>query len=245
MLRLNAVNGPTGRLLREMLANRGLLNGHVQGIVNYGYFPNNMGLPILNEKAGTKNKYEELVALDNAGVTTVPFSKSALDLVAPIFGRKLHHTRGRDILAYKVRPLMKGDKLSDYYTEVIPKDKEFRVWVFRDKFLACYQKVKTYVPKGRARRIPNPEVWNWGNGYAYKFVQPDEVSTKLKTLAKNAVSALGLDFGAVDALLSTDGYYYTLEVNTAPGTQGEARQGVTSLVNHIEKWAKGGFPERE
>jgi hypothetical protein len=34
-----------------------------------------------------------------------------------------------------------------------------------------------------------------------------------------------------------------LEVNSAPGVEGR-RQGITSLVNHIEAWAKGGFRER-
>lgn len=242
MLELHTTAGPTGRLLKELLQQKHLLDGRVKGIVNYGYHQDGRGLPTLNAKAGTKNKYEELVALDDAGVTTVPFSRSVLDLCAPILGRRYHHTQGNDILVYRVRPLLRGDRLSDFYTELIEKEKEYRVWAFRNKFLACYEKQKLYPAKKRGR---HPAIWNWGNGYAYKFVQPESVPARAKALGINAIKAMSLDFGAVDLLQGQDGHFYVLEVNSAPGTQGEARQGITSLVNNIERWAKDGFPERE
>lgn len=244
MLQLHAVKGPTARLLAQMLKDRGLLGGKIKGVVNYGYHEGGHGLPTLNEMAGCQNKYQELVKLDDAGVRTIPFSNNALDLKAPIFGRKFHHTRGNDIFVYQVRPLLKGDKLRDYYTQIVPKAKEFRTWVFRGKHLATYEKVLEY-PHKNGRRGRNKEVWNWGNGYAYHFVQPEGINQNLKTLAANAVEALNLDFGAVDVILGKDGRYYALEVNTAPGTQGAARQGITSLVNCIERWVKNGFKERE
>jgi hypothetical protein len=241
MLQVHAIAGPTGRLLKQMLQEKGLLNGKAKGAVNYG-FGGGHNLPTLNEHAGRQDKYQELVKLDDAGVRTIPFSRSAVDLMPPIFGRKFHHTRGTDIFAYGVRPLPKGDHLSDYYSQVIPKKAEFRVWVFRDKHLATYEKVLDYPAKnGRGGR--NKEVWNWRNGYAYHFVEPSAVNDRLKNLAVEAIDALNLDFGAVDVLESKTGVFYVLEVNTAPGVEGR-RQGITSLVNCIERWAQHGFKER-
>lgn len=243
MLELHAVPGPTSRRLAAMLKDKGLLDKPVKGIVNYGFGGHGNNLPTLNENAGLLNKYKELVALDDGGVRTVPFSHSAADLKPPIFGRKFHHTRGNDIFTYQVKPLLKGDHLSDYYTQVVPKQNEFRVWVFRDKFLAAYEKTLEY-PARYGRRGRNKEVWNWANGFAYKFIQPETVSKALKDISINAISALDLDFGGVDVILGADRRFYILEVNTAPGTQGEPRQGLTSLANCIERWAKNGFKER-
>jgi RimK-like ATP-grasp domain len=240
MLELRAIAGPTGRLLKKMLQEKGLLGGKAQGRVNYGY-AGDCGLPTLNVNAGRQDKYHELIRLDDAGVRTIPFSHSAADLKPPIFGRKFHHTRGTDIFVYGVRPLLKGDHLSDYYTQLVSKANEFRVWVFRDKTLASYEKTLDY-PAKNGRRGRNKEVWNWANGYAYHFVQPNDAEPRMKKLAVRAVDALGLDFGAVDIMLDKDDHYYVLEVNTAPGVEGR-RQGLTSLVNCIERWAKNGFPE--
>lgn len=241
MLQLRAIPGPTGRLLREMLQERGLLQGEVKGVVNYGNQPKS-NLPTLNENAGKQNKYQELVSLREAKVQCIPFSRSAADLRAPILGRKYHHTRGRDIFVYGVRPLLRGDRLSDYYTQLVPKRNEYRVWAFRGKAIATYEKILAY-PARNGRRGRSLEVWNWANGYAYEFIHPDDASGELKTLGAKAIEALDLDFGAADIILGTDGKYYVLEVNTAPGVEGR-RQGMTSLVNHIEKWANNGFKPR-
>lgn len=238
MLELHAIKGPTGRLLAEMLKEKGLLGGKIKGVVNYGY-GQDKGLPTLNKNAGRLNKYQELVRLDEEGVRTVLFSQDARDLDGMIFGRKLHHTRGTDIVIFEGKPL----RLRDYYTQQVPKQNEFRVWAFRNKALATYEKKLDY-PQKYGRNGRSKEVWNWHNGFAYQFVRPEAVQDKLKQLAVDAVAALGLDFGAVDIILGADRWYYVLEVNTAPGVQ-DRRQGFVSLVNCIERWAKEGFKPRK
>jgi hypothetical protein len=178
------------------------------------------------------------------GVTTVPFSRSPMDLVAPVLGRSLHHTRGNDIVVYQVRPgmVMRPARRHDFYTQLVPKAREYRIWSFRRKVIGCYEKILAY-PRKLGRRGRSREVWNYRNGYAYIFRHPEEIPDALKELARRAVDAVGLDFGAVDMLTDRQGNGFVLEVNSAAGQEGR-RQAITSLVNHIERWARGGFKRR-
>jgi hypothetical protein len=244
MLELRANPGPTGRLLRQMLAERGLLTGAARGVVNYGYGgPSN--LPTLNGRAGTFNKLRELELLRAKGVATVPFSRSPMDLAAPVMGRSLHHTRGNDIIVYRTRPdgrILRPQRRHDFYTQLIDKQREFRIWSFRRTVIGCYEKILSY-PAKLGRRGRSREIWNYRNGYAYIFRRPEEIPDQLKELARLAVDAVGLDYGAVDMLTDRQGRGYVLEINSAPGVEGP-RQGMTSLVNHIERWARNGFKRR-
>ena len=244
MLELRTNPGPTGRLLRQMLAERGLLSGAAQGAVNYGY-GGPSSLPCLNARAGTFNKLRELELLRAKGVATVPFSRSPMDLAAPVMGRSLHHTRGNDIIVYRVRPdgrTLQPQRRHDFYTQLIDKQQEFRIWSFRRKVIGCYEKILAY-PNKLGRRGRSREVWNYRNGYAYIFRLPGEIPDAVKELARQAVNAVGLDFGAVDLLTDRQGRGCILEINSAPGVEGP-RQGITSLVNHIERWARNGFKRR-
>jgi hypothetical protein len=244
MLELRANPGPTGRLLRQMLAERGLLTGAARGVVNYGHGgPSN--LPTLNARAGTFNKLRELELLRAKGVATVPFSRSPMDLAAPVMGRSLHHTRGNDIIVYRTRPdgrILRPQRAHDFYTQLIEKQREYRIWSFRRTVIGCYEKLLEY-PAKFGRRGRSREVWNYRNGYAYIFQRPEQVAENLRELARQAVDAVGLDFGAVDLIVDRQGRGYVLEVNSAPGVEGP-RQGMTSLVNHIETWARRGFKRR-
>lgn len=241
MIELRAIKGPTGRLLHTMLAEKGLLTGVPRGRVNYGY-GGTSSLPTLNARAGTVNKLQELQLLAKNGVSTVPFSINPAELRAPLFGRKVHHTRGTDIVVVACGRPNPLKRTSDFYTSIVAKKREFRVWAFRGVPIGTYEKTlqypRKYGMKGRSR-----EVWNWNNGFAYGFVHQDKSSKELKALGCRAINALGLDFGAVDIIEGNDGRYYVLEVNSAPGVEGR-RQGISSLVNHIETWVKSGFKER-
>lgn len=244
MIELHAIKGPTGRLLASMLQEKGLFGPEVKGVVNYGYVRMGArGLPALNSKAGCLNKLQELQLLAKNGVSTIPHSVEPSKLSPPLFGRRIHHTRGNDIVVVQCGRPNPLKRVSDFYTTIVPKAKEFRVWAFRGVPIGTYEKVLTYKWKlgGKGRSL---DVWNWKNGYAYTFVHPKDAPKELKKLGTMAVDALGLDFGAVDIIQGKDGKFYVLEINSAPGTEGR-RQALVSLVNHIEAWVKAGFPERE
>lgn len=104
------------------------------------------------------------------------------------------------------------------YTKYIFKIKEFRVHVCDGKVIDTQQKI----------RDPEQEPKDWkvrshANGFIFarNLILDNEARN---TLAIEAVKALGLDFGAVDIIQDKVGRYYVLEVNTAPGLEGQTIQ---------------------
>ena len=111
------------------------------------------------------------------------------------------------------------------YTKYIKKKEEYRIHVFQGEAFFVQR-------KARKLDVPAEEV-NWkvrnlagGFIFAHKDVEVDDAA---RVQAVNAVHALALDFGAVDIIHGTDGVFYVLEVNTAPGLQG------ATLNAYVEK----------
>lgn len=105
--------------------------------------------------------------------------------------------------------------MAPLYTKYIFKDKEFRVHVVAGNVVDTQRKIKD----------PNQEVKTWKvrshqNGFIFAR---NNISSSLDrdTLATSAVAALGLDFGAVDIVEDKHGCFFVLEVNTAPGLEGQ------------------------
>ena len=109
------------------------------------------------------------------------------------------------------------------YTKHIKHDREFRVHVFFNDVIDFTEKK---MRNGHDR--PNPYIRNHGGGWVF-CRQGIELPDKVRVAAIQAVSALGLDFGAVDiGYVSTEDSPYVFEVNTAPGLEG------TTLVKYTE-----------
>ena len=85
---------------------------------------------------------------------------------------------------------------------------------------------------------------NYRNGFVFNLVKSEAVPRGAVEQASMSVLALDLDFGAVDILQSTNGGFYVLEVNTAPGVEGAARQGIRALAQKIARWEQKGYPNR-
>jgi hypothetical protein len=103
------------------------------------------------------------------------------------------------------------------YTKYIDKLKEFRVHASRLKALVAHRKIKD--PK----LAEGPKDWyvrSYANGFIFQR-NNIPASAKRDALAVQAVSVLGLDFGAVDIIEDKGGNFYVLEVNTAPGIEGQ------------------------
>lgn len=139
-----------------------------------------------------------------------------------VYGRRLlNSSQGKGIVVIENLNQMVPCPL---YTKGILKAHEYRVHVFGSKIIDVTKK------RRRADTETNDFIKNLENGWVYcrdGVEVPDEVITA----SRNAVAAVGLDFGAVD-LLYRKGEPYVLEINTAPGLEG------TTLEKYIEEFSK-------
>ena len=112
------------------------------------------------------------------------------------------------------------------YTKYIKKEHEYRLHVFNGKVFHVQKKARS---KAVADENVNWKIRNHGNGFIYAHVGVD-VEDATKQIAVNAVAALGLDFGAVDMMVTKAGVWYVLEVNTACGLEN------TTLEKYVEQF---------
>lgn len=102
---------------------------------------------------------------------------------------------------------------SKVYTKYIPKKREFRVNVFKDKVLNIREKV------GR-RGVENTKIRTPANGYStVKLTAPPP--TGLEALALAAAKVSSSDFKGVDVCYNQlRNYLFVLEVNSGPAIEG-------------------------
>lgn len=233
----------TGSLLASLLSEQGTQIGSpATARVSYGITLDD-SIPTLNSKAGSMDKYEQMVRLAGVGVL-VPRTydiAGAAPSQYPLFARKRKHRGGTDI-----RPIFQAQEIPwreaagwDFLTEYVPWVREYRVWIYRRRHLGTY--VKEMAHMEQYRRVGA----NSHNGFAFNLVPSDDVPAAAVELSAKAVDALELDFGAVDVLEAVDSQFYCLEVNTAPGIQGDARFAMRSLARHIARWAENPTKRKE
>jgi glutathione synthase/RimK-type ligase-like ATP-grasp enzyme len=102
------------------------------------------------------------------------------------------------------------------YVKYVKKAKEFRVHVAFDEVIDVQEKRKRSGFEGADYQVRNHQT-----GWVYcreDIIEPEGI----RDMAIRTVRALGLDFGAVDIIFnSKQNQCYVLEVNTAPGLEGE------------------------
>ncbi len=153
-------------------------------------------------KANIGNKFREIETLQYARVPTMNVSRRKPE-TGEWLGRKVKHCGGNDLITTRTK--------SDYYTERLQVDLEFRVHVFKDKVMCVGMKRPSTVdhhPWIRSKTL------GWSLDYG-KLCQA-YITDNVRLTAKKAVTALGYDFGAVDIGLVGD-RAVVFEVNTAPG----------------------------
>jgi glutathione synthase/RimK-type ligase-like ATP-grasp enzyme len=106
------------------------------------------------------------------------------------------------------------------YVRYMKKKKEFRIHVGKTSdgtFVVISEQQKV------AKSGTEPTDWrirSHDNGFVFQR-QGIDVPLRVRRAAMRALEATGLDFGAVDCILTTGGKASVLEINTAPGLEGQ------------------------
>jgi glutathione synthase/RimK-type ligase-like ATP-grasp enzyme len=154
------------------------------------------------------HKYRALKILKQANLPVPPFSIRP-DIGFPALWRSFYHTKGRDIVYvpnFTILPEIASNVgYRDYFIELLPKVSEYRYHVFLNEVI--YKSVKV----GGDRHVL---AWNHDNGF--EFITAHRGRAERQRICIEAVNALGLDFGAVDFIITPDKEMYILEVNTQP-----------------------------
>lgn len=142
-----------------------------------------------------------------------------------VFGRdSATASEGRYITVYSGATPGQALGNHQFYTKKFTCKVELRIHVFRNGQISIQRKAKRDNWQADYGHIPNGNhIRNFNNGFV--FVRGDTNPYNINyvpviTSACNALRALGLDFGAFDVLVKSDGSHVILECNTAPGIEG-------------------------
>lgn len=146
-----------------------------------------------------------------------------------LVGRPDNHKRGRGYWLCKseedVRRALRGTRRkhpATHFMEYVDAPREYRVHIF------C----------GKSIRISEKD-FHSDNKHDYTTIKPRDLSLrKVRKAAKQAVKAVGLDFGAVDILARGDNNdeVFVLEVNAAPGLGGTMPK---LYADAFKRWIRG------
>ena len=154
-------------------------------------------------------KYRELERLSEAEVPVPAFARLRPADSREWLARRFRHQGANDLLAEL--------RTGDYYVEFTPVKYEFRIHIFNGVSIRAGIKCpRTAEPHPRFRS------WNAGWYLDYGEACQNRVRQWIRDAAKQAVKALGYDFGAVDIGVKADKTPVVFEVNSAPGLEGNS-----------------------
>ncbi len=117
--------------------------------------------------------------------------------------------------------LRRGERIPEnakIVVEYTKKKAEYRAHVVDGEVILLIQKRK----RSGVEQTPDQAlIRSHDNGWVFACNDVDNPPEMLKPMCIKAVAALGLDFGAVDVIVGQDNSVFILEVNTAPGLEGE------------------------
>ncbi len=111
------------------------------------------------------------------------------------------------------------------FTRYFPKKREVRVHVGGGEVLAVAEKLKRLGQAG--------DNWVRSHSRGWIFAEARPELGEAPEVARSAVKALGLDFGAVDIGLDNDNHAVVIEVNTAPGLEGRTLDSYLRYFNNV------------
>jgi len=198
------------------------------GVITYSAYDKRF-LRVFNRAisiANNINKLKSLFILRRNGIRTVPFWTRFEDIpnnVFPILGRRISHSRGTDIRVIKRREY---NPHKDFYTQLIDNWREYRCHIMFNNCVRLSMKSKKSNSEYSEGEKFHPTIRSFHRGWKVNdhFEHNIDVENEVIKLCKKALKSMGLDFGAVDIIVSTDYTPYILEVNTSPHLNKFGRQ---------------------
>ena len=247
--------GKTGRLIRDSLhirSQQSYRGGRINKLIRWGTTEAYDAYDVLNSSEAVQNssnKMRTLKLLKQAGVSiprcTSNKGKAERFLrnhpTKKMVGRTTHHQGGSNFAIANNDWDISQDGISTHWLELIPIHREYRVHVFRGEVIGVSRKTD----EGVEERIVNRYTRNHANGWRFIRCDLDRVHPRLKEIGKEAVEIVGLDFGAVDVILSdgsettSDGRrkYYVLEINSAPAMEPDSTV-YTRYIEGMKEWLR-------
>ena len=159
----------------------------------------------------TSHGLNSLQVMEEAGVPvpTVWTRPPTVEELYPILARTINHRGGMDILWCENHAEAVGTGRG-FFTRYTKVDHEFRVHVFGGEVLRVFRKVKR---ESDADNLIRTSYRGWG----YSRVTESSIGESGVSVSLNAISALGLAFGAVDLGYNSEtGKFVVFEANTGP-----------------------------
>jgi len=207
-------------------------------VVNWGssgIYKGSLACRVLNNPIAVSMASDKLTTLNVFTIDNVPCPEYTTDKdMARCWLDNGHKVMCRQLLtAHSGQGIVVAKQHEDLvdaplYTKYIRKKKEFRVHVFNSKILDIQEKRRSSAVDDH-----HPYIRNHSNGYV--FCRGDiEEPYDLRGVAVSAVTALGLDFGAVDVVWSEGlDKCFALEVNTACGLEGSTVHKYVQAIKEV------------
>jgi hypothetical protein len=184
------------------------------------------GVRVING-ADPGSKLKAARTLQENSIRTIQF-RGQPSIMDGFIGRLNNHVGGNDLLNPPARP--------DFW--VLKEDfvKEYRIHSFAGRSIRAGRRVPR---EGFAK--PHKWIRTYDAGWKILYDQ-FEATKKMRSRANQAVKLLGLTFGAVDLGELEDGTLVVLEVNKAPGLEGNT---IEAYGKAIEKFLEGEKEEKD
>lgn len=175
------------------------------------------GARVLN-RTKPEDKLAEITLLHKNGISAPRFGVKKSELaklgVEVVLPRKIEHADGDD--------LRKAPSEPDFYVEWLDTKDEYRIHVLDGKVIRLGMKIPRE-PEDGFKGKPHPWIRAYNSGWqiVYGGDWRDHIPGTIRQVAKDAVKALELDFGAVDLAVTKKGKAIVFEVNTSPCLKGQ------------------------
>lgn len=201
-------------------------------VINWGQ----TGMEGLNKKA--RNACNKLLCLSTLDVANINVPEFTTDMETAkewaedgaVCCRTSVESSGGEDIVIVLRPEDVVD--APLYTRYIKKKDEYRVHVFNGDVIDMQRKARRHAVEDED---VNWQVRSYANGFCFvreNVSLPDDAIT----MCLETIEALELDFGAIDLIYNEHrNKYYVLEVNTAPGLEGQT---ISSYAGAIEKYVE-------